>query len=548
MEFRPGRYVKVTTEGKVLGRAAESEIRAWFSVARGGVEPDEPPSSGAPLGSDEPQSPQTSVTPAVEDEPLLGKVEKKAPVSQPLVEPAVPQVETRAPASERSPGTHTTPHQIAGTESSPSTEAGLVTIQRHTPEINPAQRPPVEVASRPRPEPLSEQVRDLAPQVLSAPQREAALLSLFSLRAEPRQHDSSESTPEMAAREASDAAPTLVLQPDAEGRPVDAAGESPDLDPREDAKLSPAVPENEPLNLQDEGATAASAAGAAGFEVSSPQPAPLPVQVVMPLIELNSEPGHPGEAPALEPGPIPAQAESLLPGSDTEPASARGDSAATEEAVAAADEAAAPASEPLQASIIKEPEAAPEPELFAESDLGQESSTDALPDAFGALPPSQALDLEPAFPLDEGGPPPDDDDDESTCQESPAPLAFREPARSRTPRPTPGTVDTLPDEVDTEADPEMAEDQDNWLWVDPRYESGYHPATFDVVAFLQRAVVLYQTKAWSGARRPGRVVVHPEQLGDGLEEAAEQLGLALQTNPTVGVGTFRLGASEVAPD
>jgi hypothetical protein len=85
----------------------------------------------------------------------------------------------------------------------------------------------------------------------------------------------------------------------------------------------------------------------------------------------------------------------------------------------------------------------------------------------------------------------------------------------------------------------------HWLWVDPRQESGYQPSSFDLEAFLQRAIALFQAKDWTRGQRPGRLAVHPEQRADGLEPAAEALGLEVVSDPLVSPGTYRLGLAEL---
>ena len=85
---------------------------------------------------------------------------------------------------------------------------------------------------------------------------------------------------------------------------------------------------------------------------------------------------------------------------------------------------------------------------------------------------------------------------------------------------------------------------DQWLWVDPRQESGYRPASFDLAAFLQRAIALFQGKEWTGGQKPGRLAVHPSQARDGLKDIAEGLGLEVVSDPLVSPGTYRLGLAE----
>ena len=80
-----------------------------------------------------------------------------------------------------------------------------------------------------------------------------------------------------------------------------------------------------------------------------------------------------------------------------------------------------------------------------------------------------------------------------------------------------------------------------WLWVDPAREAGYHPKTFDLVAFLARAVALFRSKDQWGGRLPNAIRAHPEQAENGLKPIAKKLGLRIQADPYVAPGTYRLG-------
>ena len=91
---------------------------------------------------------------------------------------------------------------------------------------------------------------------------------------------------------------------------------------------------------------------------------------------------------------------------------------------------------------------------------------------------------------------------------------------------------------------EDASAMNRWLWVDPRQESGYQPASFDLAAFLQRAIALFQSKEWTGGQRPGRLAVHPSQARDGLKAIAEGLGLEVVSDPLVSPDTYRLGLTK----
>lgn len=85
---------------------------------------------------------------------------------------------------------------------------------------------------------------------------------------------------------------------------------------------------------------------------------------------------------------------------------------------------------------------------------------------------------------------------------------------------------------------------DQWLWVDPRQESSYNPAGFDVATFLERAVALFESKAWTGGQKPRRLAVHPSQITDSLTPVAEALGLEVLGDSQISPGTYRLGLAE----
>jgi len=104
-----------------------------------------------------------------------------------------------------------------------------------------------------------------------------------------------------------------------------------------------------------------------------------------------------------------------------------------------------------------------------------------------------------------------------------------------------------------------------FLWVDPRREAGYDPKTFDLTAFLRRAVALFQTKErWKG-QSPTVILANPAhqdgsacsatsaracrrtsaggtlQTENGLTQAAQALNLVVIGDPLVTAGTYRLG-------
>lgn len=80
-----------------------------------------------------------------------------------------------------------------------------------------------------------------------------------------------------------------------------------------------------------------------------------------------------------------------------------------------------------------------------------------------------------------------------------------------------------------------------WLWLDPRQDARHNPMAFDLAAFLQRAIALFQSKDWTGGQKPGRLAIHPDQMADGLSALADSLGLEIECDPLVNPGTYRLG-------
>jgi hypothetical protein len=85
---------------------------------------------------------------------------------------------------------------------------------------------------------------------------------------------------------------------------------------------------------------------------------------------------------------------------------------------------------------------------------------------------------------------------------------------------------------------------DQWLWVDPRQEGNYSPTSFDLAVFLERAVALFESKAWTGGQKPQRLAVHPSQNTESLTPVAEALGLEVLSDSQVSPGTYRLGLAE----
>ena len=85
---------------------------------------------------------------------------------------------------------------------------------------------------------------------------------------------------------------------------------------------------------------------------------------------------------------------------------------------------------------------------------------------------------------------------------------------------------------------------DRWLWVDPRQEGGYNPASFDVEAFLDRAIDLFRSKPWAGGKEPRRLAVNPTTIAATLEQAAEDHGLEIIADLRVTAGTYMLALAE----
>jgi hypothetical protein len=90
-------------------------------------------------------------------------------------------------------------------------------------------------------------------------------------------------------------------------------------------------------------------------------------------------------------------------------------------------------------------------------------------------------------------------------------------------------------------DPLTPDGHDRWLWVDPRQEHGYDVGTFDLKAFLSRAVARFRSKEWTGGREPSRLAAHPSEVANSLKAMAERLGLEVVVDPRITPGTYRLG-------
>jgi hypothetical protein len=269
---------------------------------------------------------------------------------------------------------------------------------------------------------------------------------------------------------------------------------------------------------------------------SEPEPVLDQVEVADPepelLLDLVEAP-----APEPEPEPLLDQVEVPVPEPQPELVLDQGEKPPPElEPEPLLDQIEVPVPEPQPELLLDQAEM-PAPELEPEPLLHQ-----------AELPPPESEPLSSPFDLE-----PDVD-----LHVEPEPTTLR-----TAPRPSAFVVeDQLEDRDDSEAGPAAtpepepfapeppadAGNLDRWLWVDPRQESGYDPSTFDVEAFLGRAVALFQSKPWTGGRKPRRLMVHPGQLIDSLENVAEVLGLEVVSAPTVTPGTYRLGLARPEED
>jgi hypothetical protein len=80
--------------------------------------------------------------------------------------------------------------------------------------------------------------------------------------------------------------------------------------------------------------------------------------------------------------------------------------------------------------------------------------------------------------------------------------------------------------------------------VDPRQEGGYAQPSYDVASFLGRAVELFEGKPWTGGKNPSRLAVHPDDITEDLESAAEALGMEVLSDARVMGGTYMLGLGD----
>jgi len=245
-----------------------------------------------------------------------------------------------------------------------------------------------------------------------------------------------------------------------------------------------------------------------------------------PALQLSIEPGSAEEEPADEPE---AEAGAVVAREPDTP-------------VAEADQADEPA---LQLSIepgSAEEEPADEPEAEADVVMAPEPDT-PVAEADQADEPAPQLSIEPGSAEEEPADEPEAEMDQDLQSDEEADRSLEPSPDMREWTESPAR----PTEAHSGAEPESGEEasaMDQWLWVDPRQESGYRPASFDLAAFLQRAIALFQGKEWTGGQKPGRLAVHPSQARDGLKAIAEGLGLEVVSDPLVSPDTYRLGLAE----
>ena len=560
IEYRPGRYAKVCTDGTFLGTATEAEIRAWFAASTRpkGQE-------AAPLGLDSTAARPSSLEPRVLA-PEPGKVapepdedwekpliwapprparEGQAPrpsartldplAAEPASEPPGREVKSSQPEAEvawakpmiwgRPPAT---PRCSPGAAEPPSLTAEA---EAATPGAEPSR------AKKPAPGPTSLQVD----QDKAAPEGPAPEIA-GGPRVEP------------GAGEKAVAADAVTLEPAFATMPASGAEEAGGAEP-------------EAVQVQ------------MGFALREPaRPAardPAPVQVAMDLAILEP---IAADSPEPEPGPDEAEPQASGP----KPAGPDAEETATE---------AEDRDEALEIVTVEPDLPEPEPELAqealaaplpiqGENDLSvitsaakhrHESSQWQSPrtrekltaERKGGLLRRSASRNDIGHSLVKEGLPPDPLGAEEDWLEEEIPEDEAGAASLRAqedefelervvlgPPPTlaPGSVSAgaglATDEPGPQAedlDLEAPNAGDLWLWVDPRYEAGYSPATFDLMAFLQRAAALFQSKAWTRGKVPGKIAVHSDDAGQGLEVVAERLGLVVVEDARVSNGTYWLG-------
>ena len=654
IEYRPGRYAKVSRTGKFLGTATEAEVRAWFASSPRSSDDEAPERRRGP-----------SAPPPAPEGPLPGFLEAvdapeepEVPWEQPLIwsptRPAPkPETEHTAPA----------PRQAGGDASAPESRPGKSEDARHESDESWAKpvlwaptRPETKSATKgDETEPLEPDASAIAreqsnyetedtPQepddswakpMLWAPTRPApkpdaahpatkdpgtgTAMPQPGARLAARMRSADDKDPwakpmlwgrPPASKNEQEASPATIepdtsaslasspegAQPDTEQDTHPSGGEKAVEAGAEPAGESQPVPDS--IDSTDEAETLSHEAEVVAEQVDAH---PTLVQVAMDLNNLEAIASS-AQEPEPEPEPSTAgEAVNILEamvhpsvGTETEAMTAAARAPAAEPAAMEVErEAAAPEAMescpkepgPDPDSIEQEPEpSAPEPDLREPPDTSPEVDEELLEVA--------------AAPAAEAGPQVTEAESEALDEPAPthitAEFASRESEATAPELGTPGphldapedgqeeeTVDEeagamVLDAEEDEPEPELevfapppasphssaaaapshragAEDleqnerepepaaEDLWLWVDPRYEGGYHPATFDLSAFLQRAIALFQSKPWTGGHPPGRIAVHADAATDDFESIAERLELTDIEAPRVSNGTYWLG-------
>jgi len=102
IEYRPGRYVKVTSDGGFLGKATEAEVKAWFS-AQAWLSPAIPQAAPAPDGAepeieDEAPGAEQVEAPAEPWQWFTAEPGSPAPLAASQEEEAKPEAEAALPS------------------------------------------------------------------------------------------------------------------------------------------------------------------------------------------------------------------------------------------------------------------------------------------------------------------------------------------------------------------------------------------------------------------------------------------------------------------
>lgn len=105
-------------------------------------------------------------------------------------------------------------------------------------------------------------------------------------------------------------------------------------------------------------------------------------------------------------------------------------------------------------------------------------------------------------------------------------------------------VEAAPEEPSSPRAERLYEDQERWLWLDPRGAAPHSSEGLDVAAFLRNAANRFRAKEWTAGSEPRRLAVHPDMVTERLEAAAVELGLEVVSDPRVMPGTYMLGLAE----